>query len=230
MEPRSSEQARWLANITPDFFVQWFQQHGRSFPWREPGTSPYGVLVAEMLLRQTRASMVAPVWVELVQRYPNQQALVAASPEGLHEIVWRLGFGRQRVTALLSMAQAVTRHHGGMIPNRVEELERLPHVGPYTARAVCCFAFGQQLAIVDSNVLRVLSRLTGCEFPRDIRRSRARRAWEVAGCLVPAGAAREHNLGLLDFAAEVCRPVNPCCDACPLAQQCHHARRSYDAG
>ncbi len=224
MEPCSSKQPGWIASIPRDFFVQWFQHHGRAFPWREPGTSPYGVLVAEMLLRQTRASMVAPVWVELVERFPDPQELALAGPHSLHELVWQLGFGRQRVAALLGMARAVNERFGGVLPARVHDLEKLPHVGPYAARAVCCFAFGQQLAIVDSNVLRVLSRLTGCEFSRDIRRSRARGAWELATRLVPAGAAREHNYGLLDFAAEVCRPVKPRCNTCPLAGTCHYAR------
>ncbi len=223
MEPRASEQPPCLAWIPRDFFVQWFRRHGRTFPWRQPGTSPYGVLVAEMLLRQTRASMVPPVWEQLIQRYPGPTELSTASLEDLYQIVRQLGLGRQRATALRSMAQAVTERFAGKIPENVKALESLPHVGPYVSRAVCCFAFGEQLAIVDSNVLRVLSRLTGCQLPRDIRRFRARCAWEMAARLLPEGAAREHNLGLLDFAAAVCKPVSPRCAACPLAGHCYHA-------
>ncbi len=210
-------------DLPPGFFVRWFQQHGRAFPWRHPGTSPYGVLVAEMLLRQTRASMVAPVWIKLVQQYPEPQALASADPEALYQLIRPLGFGQQRVAALQSMARVVVERFGGVVPNRVEDLESLPHVGPYTARAVCCFAFGQPLAVVDSNVLRVLSRLAGWRLSRDIRRSSARCAWDAASRLVPARAAREHNYGLLDFAAEICKPVKPRCAECPLAGQCCYA-------
>jgi len=213
-----------------NFFVNWFRERGRSFPWRDPGTSPYGILMAEMLLRQTRAEMVAPVWKELVSRYPDPQALDAALSDDLYHLVQCLGLGQQRVVALKGVARALLERYGGTIPNKVEELEALPHVGPYAARAVCCFAYGQPLPVVDSNVLRLFSRLAGWQLPRDIRRRKASPAWEIATRLLPPESAREHNYGVLDFAAEVCAPLRPRCEACPFAGSCMHMRSQRVTG
>lgn len=219
-------------DLSREFFVDWFREHGRSFPWREPGTSPYGILIAEILLRQTRAEMVVPVWQELVVHYPNPQVLSAAPPGELHQLVQKLGLGKQRVGALKAVACALMERHAGTVPRTVEELEALPHVGPYAARAVCCFAYGQPVPLVDSNVLRLFSRLAGWSLPRDIRRSKASPAWEMAARLLPPEAAREHNYGVLDFSAEVCTPLRPKCETCPLARVCSYARirRKIKAG
>lgn len=208
--------------LPQDFFVAWFRERGRAFPWRKPGTSPYGILVAEMLLRQTRAEMVASVWSEFVARYPDPHSLDAAPTKELYKLVRCLGFGVQRVTALKAIARALVVRHGGSVPDTVEELEALPHIGPYAARAVCCFAYGQPVPVVDSNVLRLFSRLAGWHLPRDIRRRKAGPAWEVPARLLPNEAAQEHNYGVLDFAAEVCRPVRPRCENCPLSGCCRY--------
>lgn len=211
--------------LPPGFFVAWFRERGRAFPWREPGTSPFGILVAEMLLRQTRAEMVAPVWREMVARYPAPEGLGAAPPGELHELVRCLGFGQQRVAALKAVVRALVERHGGAVPSTVEELEALPHVGPYAARAVCCFAYGQPVPVVDSNVLRLFSRLAGWQLPWDIRRTKAGPAWQVASQLLPPEAPKEHNYGVLDFAAEVCKPIRPRCESCPLAGCCRYGTR-----
>lgn len=218
------------SDIPATFFVEWYQQHGKRYPWRDPGTSVYGLLIAELLLRQTRAPMIVPVWSELIARYPSFDELASASPDDVYRIVRPVGFGLQRTEALLRVAREIINVYGGRVPDTVEELERLPHIGPYIARAVCCFAFGRQLAVVDSNILRFFSRFFGCSLPRDIRKRGARCAWEIAAKLLPAGQAREHNYGLLDFTSDVCRPIRPRCVECPLAQRCELLNRCSQGG
>lgn len=209
-----------VVGIPPGFFTSWYRAHGRCFPWRDESTSPFGILVAEVLLKQTRAEMVAQAWPTITIRYPSPTQLACASPGDLHALVVGLGFGHQRTQALLDLASAVNRKGG--LPSEPGELMKLPYVGMYTAHAVACFGFGLHVPVVDLNVVRVLSRITGTEQPRDIRR--AGPIWELAWKLLPEGEAREHNYGMLDFAASLCRARSPKCGECPIAVHCAYAR------
>ena len=155
--------------VPVDFFVNWFKMHGRSFPWREEDISPFGIILAEVLLKQTRAEMVAAVWPALFRKYPNAASLESASAEVLHHHISCLGFGRQRVTALRHLSAAI--NEAGGLPTEPGELMKLPYVGIYSAHAVACFAFGHPVPIVDLSIVRVLSRLAGIERPSDIRRA-----------------------------------------------------------
>ena len=216
----TAHSADTCVRIPAGFFVEWYKARGRSFPWREDGTSPYGVLVAEVLLKQTRAEMVSTVWPALARTYPSAADLASADPEELYRYISRLGFGRQRTTALRQLSAALIEA-GGM-PSEPVDLMELPHVGIYSAHAVACFAFGRRVPVVDLSVVRILSRLAGIEPPSDIRR--ASEVWEIAWSLLPAKEIKEHNYGLLDFAASICKPRSPRCGECPVASGCAHAR------
>ncbi|RDV82972.1 A/G-specific adenine glycosylase [Ammonifex thiophilus] len=219
---RDSASRNQLSGIPEGFFIQWFKSHGRYFPWRERHVTPFGVLVAEILLRQTKAEMVASCWPELVKRYPSPQELAQAREGEIWELVHNLGLGRQRVLALRAVSSELVRRFKGQVPASLEELLSLPHVGLYTAHAVCVFAFGMRLPVVDSNVIRLFSRLTGQQMKKDIRRCLV--AWEIAWSILPATGAREHNFGLLDFAGTVCTSLYPACISCPISCYCvYHA-------
>ncbi len=208
------------ASAWKSFFVEWFRSHGRSLPWRDEQVSPYGIMVTEMLLRQTRAQAVAEVWDKFMRAYPTAEVLAAANPLELREHIEVLGFGTQRSQALRAAAGALVERHKGSVPYRLHELIALPHVGLYTARAVQCFAFGARVEIVDVNVLRLLSRFTGMSVKADIRRNP--HVWALARRWLPKSKdlAPEHNYGLLDFSAEVCRASRPQCGQCALRTLC----------
>ena len=209
----------WMG-IPDGFFADWYKARGRSFPWREEETSPYGVLVAEVLLKQTRAEMVAAVWPGLLKRYACATDLTSADPEEIYRRISCLGFGRQRTTALRQLSAALIETGG--VPSQPVDLMELPHVGIYSAHAVACFAFDRRVPVVDLSIVRVLSRLSGIEPPSDIRR--APEVWEIAWSLLPAREIKEHNYGLLDFAASVCKARSPRCGDCPASSGCAHAR------
>lgn len=200
-------------------FRQFYRKHGRDFPWRDKGTTPFEILVAEMLLRQTQAIQVAAVWPSLRERYPGPRELAAADQSALVELLTPLGLGNQRAKALREMSTELIRKHRGRVPRKIEALLALPHVGLYAAHATACFAFGQRVPVVDTNVLRVLGRVFGEKYGLDNRR--APKAWQVAQEIMPPkGSAREHNYGLLDFSALVCTPKKPLCRVCPINGKC----------
>ncbi len=206
--------------IADDFFVRLYAEQGRSFPWRDKRTTPFGILLAEILLKQTRAGKVAKIWPALVNRYPDAYELSIADPAELRGIISVLGFGNQRTVALIELATALVQNSA--LPSQPEQLLRLPYVGLYTAHAVACFAFGQRVPIVDLSIVRVLSRITGSPTASDIRRAGA--VWEIAKALLPRERFREHNYGLLDFAATVCKPQAPHCGRCQIAVNCAYAQ------
>ena len=205
--------------IPDGFFSNWYKAHGRSFPWRDEEASPFGILVAEVLLKQTRAEMVAMIWPTLVRTYPSAADLASADPEALYRHISRLGFGHQRTAALHQLSVALVEV--GEIPRRPEDLMGLPHVGIYSAHAVACFAFGRRVPVVDLSIIRVLSRLAGIKAPSDIRR--APKVWEIAWSLLPGEEIEEHNYGLLDFAASICKARSPRCSECPVTSSCTYA-------
>ena len=209
--------------IRRDFFQHHYAVHGRSFSWREEGTNPFGILVAEILLKQTHAGKVDKVWPSLIARYPSAGEMAAANPDELLRFVSELGLGNQRTRALIALSSAI-RQTGEPLPADPEDLMKLPYVGVYSAHAVACFAYGQRFPIVDLSVVRTISRVVGIRPSKDIRR--AAEVWDIAWSLLPWRQFKEHNYGLLDFAAAVCKPRSPSCNGCPIAAKCAHGRHA----
>lgn len=207
--------------IPDGFFVQLYMTSGRQFPWRSEETEPFCLLVAEILLKQTRAEMVAKVWPSVVSRYSDAEEMAIANPDELFDTIKVLGLGKQRARALIDVASSITQF--GEMPTQPEDLIRLPYVGIYTAHAVACFSFGQRLPVVDLSIIRLISRIVGVRPPSDIRR--AEFIWELAWSLLPQHNFKEHNYGLLDFAALICKPRSPRCSVCTLMTKCAYARR-----
>jgi A/G-specific adenine glycosylase len=193
-------------------------QTSRDFAWRRPGLSPFHILLAEVLLRQTRAEAAAPVWDQLRGHYVTPADLLAAPFDELYGFVAPLGLGIQRVRVLQGIASALV-DQGEVVPETVPELLAIPYIGPYIAHAVACFAYGQREPIVDSNVLRLFGRLYGETFTGDNREEP--RAWSYASISVLASSSpRVHNWAMLDFTAEICRARGPRCPICPLRPEC----------
>jgi A/G-specific adenine glycosylase len=170
-----------------ELLLAWFAEHGRDLPWRRTG-DPYAILVSEVMLQQTQVERVAPRYLAWLDRWPTIEALAAATPSDVIREWQGLGYNRRA----LNLHRAARHVAAGGWP---EDLTELPGVGPYTAAAIRCFAFGEAVLPVDVNVERVRRR-TGTEFS-----SRSAQA-------------------LMDLGATVCLARIPRCDACPLAPEC----------
>lgn len=207
------------------FFEEYSGVRFRRFPWRSKHVLPFHLLLAEVLLKQTKAEDVARIWPTLITRFPTPAELAKTRKSTLVGILRPLGLQRQRAAALRKLAHALVTRFDGDVPKEMEALLSLPAVGLYAAAAVSCFKFGERVPIVDANVLRVFSRFSGAKLGRDLRRSE--RAWTMAWSLLPSGNCARHNYGILDFAAEVCGAV-PDCISCPLKSKCHMALQNIN--
>jgi A/G-specific adenine glycosylase len=173
-----------------------------------------------MLLRQTRAESVAKIWNSLFLQYPNAREIAMASEEKLFENLKFLGFGKMRSRALILASQWLVKYHDGEVPPKLTSLLEIPHVGSYAAHAVLCFAFGEKIEIVDGNVQRFFSRYYNLEVKADIRRNPHIPIIARAALPREKKKAALHNYGLLDFTAQICKPVKPLCEICPLSKSC----------
>lgn len=201
-----------LLEATRERVLAWFAEAGRDLPWRAT-RDPWRVLVAEVLAQQTQAARAAAAWPVFLERFPDAATLAAAPPAEVLRAWQGLGYNR-RALALRRTAQAVVERGGW--PDTVEELARLPGVGPYTARAVACFALERPVAPVDTNVARVLARsLTGAD-PSQLTPAARQRLADQA--LVPE-RPWAWSSALMDVGALHCRP-KPRCGGCPLEATC----------
>jgi len=195
----------------------WAQKHLRDFPWRRTH-EPYKILIAEFLLQQTDAPRVVPVYRQFLKKYPTLKSLAEASVSEIADLVKPLGF-HYRASRMYESACLMVKDYKGRVPNDERQLLKLPGVGKYMARSICTNAFGQQLAVLDVNVARILQRFFGLEN----RRARARDDpgfWEFAQQVAPRTQVSTWNMSLLDFGALVCTSKKPQCSECPLSRHC----------
>lgn len=197
--------------------LRWYGHHARTFPWRRT-RNPYRVLIAELFLQKTQAKQVLPTYRAFIRRFRNVQTLARAPLRQLREAIWSLGLPA-RARQLKGMARALVDHFAGQVPLSEKELLSLQGVGPYTASAVLCFAFGKRRAVVDANVIRLLARYFGLRSTHPRPRT-DKKLWRIAEVIVPAERFREYNWAIFDFAAKICRAKNPLCGRCPLNRDC----------
>jgi A/G-specific adenine glycosylase len=197
--------------------LAWGVPRLRDLPWRAT-RDPWRVLVAEIMLQQTQVPRVIPRWLAFGEAYPTPAAC-ADAPLGEVLRHWQgLGYPR-RARDLREAAGLMRSRHAGEVPDDLDALGALPGIGPYTARALLAFAFERDVAVVDTNIARVLARVAGERLTR-------RRVQGAADVLVPAGAGWTWNQVLMDLGATVCRPA-PRCGECPLTSACAWHRAGH---
>ncbi|MGL4178060.1 MAG: A/G-specific adenine glycosylase [Dermatophilaceae bacterium] len=198
---------------------RWYAAHRRALPWRHPDTTPWGVLVSELMSHQTPVARVAPVWHEWMTRWPTPRDLAAEPPGEVVRAWGRLGYPR-RALRLREAAVTITARHGGEVPDDEAALRALPGVGAYTAAAVAAFAFGRRTAVVDTNVRRVLARLL--EGRAQAAPALTAREVTLASSVLPEGDGESAvwNVAVMELGALVCRARAPRCGDCPVVDRC----------
>lgn len=206
----------------------WFEREARLLPWRTPEAGDidaWAVLVSEVMLQQTQASRVVPLFGEWIARWPTPQALAAASPGDAVRAWGRLGYPR-RALWLHRAATTISTEHGGEVPEDLEALLALTGVGAYTARAVLSFAFAKRQPVVDTNTRRLLARLVrgqaaaGPPHASDL---------DDMTALLPEDPveARTFNAAAMELGAVICTPRTPACEQCPVRTWCEWRGAGY---
>jgi len=221
----TSEPLRVPSSLLHQRILDWYVKESRDLPWRQPGTSPWGVLVSEVMLQQTPVVRVEPVWRQWMSRWPAPAALAASAPGDAIHAWGRLGYPR-RALRLHAAAVAMVERHGGDVPDTPTDLLALPGVGTYTAAAVSAFAFGRRTTVVDTNVRRVFARVFSGAAQAAPTLTRAE--MDLATALLPEAAndARTWCVAVMEIGALVCLARSPRCPACPVSDLCAWQRAS----
>ena len=201
--------------------IAWQKRHGRhSLPWQETN-DPYRIWISEIMLQQTQVATVIPYYTRFLERFPDIRTLAHASLEEVLEMWSGLGY-YSRARNLHASAKIVLADHAGHVPTDPAELEKLPGIGRSTAAAIAVFAGateGTRAAILDANVIRVLSRVfgvTGYATDKKVRDD----LWKLATFLLPDKEITTYTQGLMDLGATVCVSNRPKCNSCPFTVHC----------
>jgi A/G-specific adenine glycosylase len=211
--------------------LDWYSINKRVLPWRKlsfdtvlQSRDPYKILVSEVMAQQTQLSRVIPKYDAWVKRFPTVKSLAQAKTAEVLQYWNGLGYNRRALNLKKAVEIIVTKYNGEF-PRNEKELSALPGIGKYTARAILCFAFNEQVAVVDTNVRKVImtkvlteargmkqesrnntKNLDACFLIHDSQREESITDKEIeslAQMLLPKGMAYEWNQALMDYAATV---------------------------
>lgn len=197
--------------------VTWFEANGRKLAFRET-RDPYKIWVAEIVFQQTRLAQGMGHYERFVARFPDVQSLAAAAEDEVLKYWEGLGY-YSRARNLHAAAKQVVSEMGGVLPSHYSALLALKGVGDYTARAIGAFAFGNEVGVIDGNVLRVMSRVLADFSPINEPKTRAK-FQQITDSWVRGADARAFNNGIMDIGSTICTPTKPACLLCPLENHC----------
>lgn len=210
-------------NSLIEVFIQkmlvFYQENKRDLPWRREGISAYEVWVSEIMLQQTQVSRVVEYYTKFLKRFPDVRSLASASWEEFLPYYEGLGYYRRGRNMLLTAQEVVTKHRG-KFPRDITELEKLPGIGAYTARAIASFAWGESVLAWDTNFTRVFGR-----FFEGSKRADMKAILFEKSLFRYVKQSRDFNASVMDFGSAICTK-NPKCDVCPLESRCAYALSS----
>lgn len=200
--------------------LDWFDEHGRhNLPWQ--GAGAYAVWVSEIMLQQTQVTTVLPYYAKFMARFPDVKTLADAPEDDVLSHWAGLGY-YNRARNLQRAAQLVRDEHAGEFPDDFESVIALPGIGRSTAAAILAQAFGQQQAILDGNVKRILVRqfmVPGWPGSPKVQTV----LWQHAESLTaecPVDRVADYTQAIMDLGALLCKRRAPLCQECPVSETC----------
>ena len=193
------------------------KENNRQMPWKGL-KDPYKIWLSEIILQQTRVEQGLRYYNNFLKQFPDIQTLAQANEKQVFKLWEGLGY-YSRCRNLIATARYVQNENAGQFPSTYEQIIRLKGIGPYTAAAIASFAFQLPHAVVDGNVMRVLSRIFSIEIPIDSLPGK-RQYNKLANELLNKKDPGRYNQAIMDFGATVCKPVAPLCSTCPFNKKC----------
>ncbi len=203
--------------------ISWYDAHARDLPWRRQ-PSLYKTVVSEFMLQQTQVKTVLPYFAAWLQNYPNFDALAAASEEQVLKSWEGLGY-YSRARNLHKLAQQIAPLAPAQIPTDARSWLKFPGVGPYAAAAICSISFDDPSAVVDGNVVRILSRLTADQTPYKNSTEAAKAYRPLTAELLNPKRPGDHNQAMMELGATLCSKQSPQCLLCPARAFCAGQRQ-----
>lgn len=214
-----------MKNSFASLLLKWYAaENHRPMPWKGEKNA-YLIWLSEIILQQTRVEQGLPYFLKFKKKFPTIKKLANASEDEVLHLWQGLGY-YSRARNLHLTAKNIHQNYGGRFPSTFQELKKLKGIGDYTAAAIGSFAFGQKYAVVDGNVIRVLSRHYGIKTAFDTTTGKKEFA-ALAQQLIDESNPALYNQAIMDFGSQVCLPKKPHCSSCPFSSTCfaYHNRQ-----
>jgi A/G-specific adenine glycosylase len=200
----------------------WGRNNFKPYEWRFKRT-PYSVFISEIMLHRTRAEQVVPVYHEFILKYPDMKSVVNDKIENIQKIMKPLGL-LWKSASLYQASKIICRDFNCQIPDNKYELMQLPGIADYIASSIICFGYSRYAALIDTNTVRITSRMYNLRLSDSSRRSTEfRRRIEY---MVDRKNPVEFNYAILDLGSEICTPKKPSCFICPLNESCLYSKNT----
>ena len=197
----------------------WYNLNKRDLPWRykkNEKKDPYKIWVSEVMLQQTTVQTVIPYYEKFIKKWPNLNSLAKANIADVLTMWSGLGY-YSRAKNLLKTAKIICEKHNGIIPDKYEDLIRLPGIGEYTASAIVSFAFGKFSVVIDTNIKRFISRVNGFNKNDMVDKHKFN---EIGKKMFPKYNSGKFAQAIMDFSSDICTKINPSCTKCFLRNYC----------
>jgi A/G-specific adenine glycosylase len=200
-----------------EILLEWYAFNKRVLPWRNID-NPYFIWLSEIILQQTRVDQGLPYYLKFTNAFPTVTDLAEATEDSVLKLWQGLGY-YSRARNLHFSAKYIVQYYNGVFPTAFNDILNLKGVGTYTAAAIASFSFGLPYAVVDGNVIRVLSRFFGITTPFDTTLGK-KKYQDLAQDLLNISSPAENNQAIMEFGAIQCTPKSPKCCSCPLISNC----------
>ena len=195
--------------------LRWYDEDIRQFPWRKTN-NPYKIWLSEVMLQQTQVKTVVPYYNRWISKYPTIQSVAEAHADSILKTWEGLGY-YAGARNFHSACKIIMNKYNGKVPDSAHLLLSLPGIGEYISGAIMSIAFNQSFAAIDSNALRVISRLKSINGPFQIRKQKIAHVLSKLICALRPG---DFNQAIMDLGREICTSKNPSCSACPISIHC----------
>ena len=197
--------------------LEWYGKNKRSLPWRN-SKDPYKIWLSEIILQQTKVAQGLPFYNKFIFAFPTINDLANATENEVLNLWQGLGY-YSRARNMHFTAKEITEKYNGIFPNDYTTILKLKGIGAYTAAAISSFAFNLLFAVVDGNVVRLLSRYFGISTAFDSAKGK-KEFQLLAQKLLSKENSAEYNQAIMEFGALQCVPKSPNCNVCPLQNSC----------
>lgn len=197
--------------------LNWYREHKRDLPFRA-SQNPYHIWVSEIMAQQTQIATMIPYYHNWINTWPTINDLSQADEQSVLKAWEGLGY-YTRAKNLHKASKLIFKEFNGVFPQNVEQIEKLPGIGDYTANAIASIAFNQKAIAVDGNVIRVMSRVTQDERDFLVKKNKEQLKTTLYNLLedeIPS----DYTQALMELGALICTPKNPKCEVCPLNRVC----------
>jgi A/G-specific adenine glycosylase len=209
--------------IFSNTLLKWFEIEKRDLPWKLTN-DPYKIWISEIVLQQTRVDQGTSYYLKFIKKFPTIQSLANAQEDDVLKMWEGLGY-YSRARNLHFTAKTILEKHNGVFPTEYNDILALKGIGPYTAAAIMSYAYNKKYAVVDGNVLRIVSRYLGIHEPVD-QGNTHKQIHEWLSKQIDDKRPGDFNQAMMDLGATACTPKLYRCQECPLKLNCYAYKES----